>query len=75
MTIGVPSGASRNSCCISSFCSRMHPCDDASPIDHGSSVPWMPIGPCSTQTSCRASECAETPSAFGPNGPPASGRV
>ena len=47
---------------------RMQPFDTARPIDHGSLVPWMPIGPpCAQPVS--TSENADTPSAAGPNGP------
>ena len=37
--IGVPAGARRNSLRITPFATRMHPCEAARPIDHGSFVP------------------------------------
>ena len=46
----------------------MQPFETAWPIDQGSFVPWMPIGPPCAQP-VRTSEKAETPSAAGPKGP------
>ena len=46
----------------------MHPCDAARPIDHGSFVPWIAIGPpCAQPVS--TFENAEMPTATGPYGP------
>ena len=45
----------------------MHPFDTAFPIDHGSSVPWMAIGPPCAQP-VRTFEKAEIPTAPGPYG-------
>ena len=46
----------------------MQPFETALPIDAGSFVPWMAIGPPCGQ-SLSVGENAETPSAPGPNGP------
>ena len=47
---------------------RMHPFETACPIDHGSFVPWIAIGPpCAQPVS--TGENAEIPTAPGPNGP------
>ena len=46
----------------------MQPFDTAWPIDHGSFVPWIAIGPpCAQPVS--TGEKAEMPTAPGPNGP------
>jgi hypothetical protein len=45
MKTGVPAGTSLNRRCMTAFGTRMHPFETAWPIDHGSFVPWIPIGP------------------------------
>src|SRR5712691_5728225 len=68
MSTGVPPGVSAKSLFSVGFGTRMQPFDTARPIDHGSFVPWIPIGPpCAQPVS--TSENAETPSAAGPKGP------
>ena len=65
---GVPAGASLKSRLMSELKSRTQPCEAASPINVGSFVPWMPIGPPWTQFLSTV-EWAEMPSAATPNGP------
>ena len=65
MTTGVPAGVSANSRSSVAFGTRTQPWEAARPIDQGSFVPWMAIGPPSAQ-SVRTSEKAETPRTAGP---------
>lgn len=68
MWTGVPTGVSGKSASIVSFGRRMHPCEAALPIDEGSFVPWIPIGPPCAQF-VSTGENALIPSAAGPKGP------
>jgi hypothetical protein len=45
MTTGVPAGVERKSRRSTELWTRMHPFEAAWPIDHGSFVPWIAIGP------------------------------
>ena len=68
MMTGVPASAISNTSRSTSFGSRTQPWDTAWPIEDGSFVPWMAIGPPWIH-SCRTSENAEMPTAPGPHGP------
>ena len=65
MITGVPPGVAANSFASVAFGTRTQPLETAWPIDEGSFVPWMPIGPPCAQP-VRTFEKAETPSAAGP---------
>src|SRR6185295_11044045 len=68
MVTGVPAGTASNRLRNALLRTRMQPLDSAPPIDHGSFVPWIAIGPPCTQC-FSTGEKAETPSAPIPNGP------
>src|SRR5262249_2305827 len=74
ITTGVPAGVALNSRCRTSLWSRMQPFETAWPIDHGSFVPWIAIGPPFAQP-VSTFEKAEMPIAAGPYGPPGSGGI
>src|SRR5207248_3623501 len=67
-TTGVPAGVARKIRRSTAFGNRMQPFETARPIDHGSFVPWIAIGPpCAQPVS--TGENAEIPTAPGPYGP------
>ena len=68
MITGAPIGVCANTRRSASFGRRTQPCDADRPIDQGSFVPWMPIGPPSAQL-VSTGEKAEIPSAAGPYAP------
>jgi hypothetical protein len=70
----VPLSACAKTLRSAAFGSRMQPFETAWPIDHGSFVPWIAIGPPWVQP-VRTFENAEMPTAPGPNGPPGSAGI
>src|SRR5262245_57668759 len=71
MTTGVPAGVILNRRRSTRLRTRMQPFEAACPIDQGSFVPWMAIGPPCVQP-VSTFENAEMPIAPGPKGPPGS---